>query len=68
MSISILGFPRIGEHRELKFALESYWANESSLEELESLAQSLRKKHWEAQKTWILFALMTLAIMIMCWI
>lgn len=50
MSISILGFPRIGEHRELKFALESYWANESSLEELESLAQSLRKKHWEAQK------------------
>ncbi|MCI5969454.1 5-methyltetrahydropteroyltriglutamate--homocysteine S-methyltransferase [Helicobacter sp.] len=50
MSISILGFPRIGEHRELKFALESYWAKESSLKELESLAQTLRKKHWEVQK------------------
>lgn len=50
MSISILGFPRIGEHRELKFALESYWAKKSTLKDLESLAKDLRKKHWGIQK------------------
>lgn len=27
--VSSLGFPRIGAHRELKTALESYWAGKS---------------------------------------
>ncbi|HEX7359660.1 MAG TPA: 5-methyltetrahydropteroyltriglutamate--homocysteine S-methyltransferase [Bryobacteraceae bacterium] len=44
-----LGFPRIGAKRELKFALEKYWSNESSIEELEATAQRLRETHWELQ-------------------
>ena len=41
-----LGFPRIGAKRELKFALESYWKGESSLDELKSLGARLRQRHW----------------------
>lgn len=44
-----LGFPRIGARRELKFALESYWKGQSSLEELKSLAARLRQRHWADQ-------------------
>lgn len=40
-----LGFPRIGKKRELKFALESYWRGESSLESLKQQAAALRKIH-----------------------
>jgi len=46
----ITGFPRIGENRELKNALESFWAGNCSLEELEKKSQILRKKHWLKQK------------------
>ncbi len=46
----VIGFPRIGEKRELKFALEAYWSGNSSLEELEKVAQTLRQKHWLYQK------------------
>jgi len=41
-----LGFPRIGAKRELKFALESYWKGESSLDELKSVGAQLRQRHW----------------------
>jgi 5-methyltetrahydropteroyltriglutamate--homocysteine methyltransferase len=44
-----LGFPRIGAKRELKFALEKYWENQTSLNELKSLAAELRAKHWQNQ-------------------
>ncbi len=30
----ITGFPRIGEQRELKFALESFWAGKSDFSEV----------------------------------
>jgi 5-methyltetrahydropteroyltriglutamate--homocysteine methyltransferase len=46
----ITGFPRIGEHRELKKALESYWAGKSSIEDLQKTASELKKKHWLYQK------------------
>ncbi|PAF50042.1 5-methyltetrahydropteroyltriglutamate--homocysteine S-methyltransferase [Helicobacter sp. 13S00401-1] len=46
----IVGFPRIGENRELKKALESYWASKSTKEELLSVAKELRAKHWNYQK------------------
>lgn len=49
MSI-IVGFPRIGEHRELKKALEAFWANKSSQKELEQVSKELRSKHWGYQK------------------
>lgn len=44
-----LGFPRIGAQRELKFALESYWRGESSLDELKTTGATLRQRHWENQ-------------------
>ncbi len=47
---NILGFPRIGKNRELKKALESFWSEKCSQQELESVAKSLRIKHWELQK------------------
>ena len=46
----ITGFPRIGEHRELKKALENYWAGKSTLQDLESAAYEIRKKNWLKQK------------------
>lgn len=45
----VVGFPRIGEQRELKKALESFWSKKSSFEELEKVASKL-KRHWEYQK------------------
>jgi 5-methyltetrahydropteroyltriglutamate--homocysteine methyltransferase len=44
-----LGFPRIGARRELKFALERYWKNQSSLDELKAEGTALRARHWQAQ-------------------
>lgn len=46
----ITGFPRIGENRELKKQLESYWSNKTTFEELENVARKLRRKHWLEQK------------------
>ncbi|WP_323069416.1 5-methyltetrahydropteroyltriglutamate--homocysteine S-methyltransferase [Mycetohabitans endofungorum] len=44
-----LGFPRIGAKRELKFALESYWKGQSSLNELKAAGAQLRQQHWADQ-------------------
>ena len=44
-----LGFPRIGAQRELKFALEAYWAGKSSQDELQALGATLRQRHWAQQ-------------------
>ena len=46
----IVGFPRIGEQRELKQVLESFWAKKCSFEEVEKVASELKKRHWEQQK------------------
>jgi 5-methyltetrahydropteroyltriglutamate--homocysteine methyltransferase len=45
-----LGFPRIGSHRELKVATESYWAGKSAADELLKTAASLRARHWVVQQ------------------
>jgi 5-methyltetrahydropteroyltriglutamate--homocysteine methyltransferase len=50
MATYVIGFPRIGEQRELKKALESYWAGNSSKDELQKTASELRKRHWVYQK------------------
>ncbi|MGV1681828.1 5-methyltetrahydropteroyltriglutamate--homocysteine S-methyltransferase [Sphingopyxis sp. NJF-3] len=50
VSVATLGFPRIGLRRELKFALESYWAGKSSRAELLSAAAGLRALNWGRQK------------------
>ncbi|MEO1928141.1 MAG: 5-methyltetrahydropteroyltriglutamate--homocysteine S-methyltransferase [Nautiliaceae bacterium] len=50
MATYVIGFPRIGEQRELKKALEAYWAGKSTQEELQKAASELRKRHWTYQK------------------
>ncbi|MDO7710272.1 MAG: 5-methyltetrahydropteroyltriglutamate--homocysteine S-methyltransferase [Pseudomonadota bacterium] len=44
-----LGFPRIGSHRQLKFALESYWRGSINENDLQQLGQTLRQAHWQLQ-------------------
>ena len=46
----IHGFPRIGAHRELKFAQESFWRGESDDAYLRGVAQELRARHWAQQR------------------
>jgi 5-methyltetrahydropteroyltriglutamate--homocysteine methyltransferase len=46
----VTGFPRIGEKRELKKALESYWAQKISSEDLHRTASEIRKRNWLYQK------------------
>ncbi len=46
----ILGYPRIGAHRELKFALERHWRGELSAIELENVGRELRARHWAEQR------------------
>ena len=50
MYTSVIGFPRIGTLRELKFTLEKYFRQEIEAEELLRTAQELRKSHWNTQK------------------
>ena len=45
-----IGFPRIGEQRELKFALEAYWSGKEPFEHVEKTARDLRLRHWQYQK------------------
>ena len=45
---TILGSPRIGPNRELKRAVEKYWAGRIDRGELESVAATLRRDSWEA--------------------
>jgi 5-methyltetrahydropteroyltriglutamate--homocysteine methyltransferase len=45
-----LGFPRVGEKRELKKAVEAYWQKQLSRGELERVAQELRRRHWLVQQ------------------
>lgn len=44
-----LGFSRIGDQRQLKFALESYWRCESDAQALEDIGAQLRQRHWKLQ-------------------
>jgi len=44
-----LGFPRMGLHRELKTALESFWSGRTDAAELEATAAALRLRHWRLQ-------------------
>ncbi|MCU5772179.1 5-methyltetrahydropteroyltriglutamate--homocysteine S-methyltransferase [Winslowiella arboricola] len=45
-----LGFPRVGLRRELKKAQESYWAGNSTQQELLAVGRELRARHWQQQK------------------
>ena len=50
MKTTIIGFPRVGSLRELKFASEKYFRNEITAQELEQTARQLRAAHWNLQK------------------
>ena len=50
MKTSVIGFPRVGADRELKFASEKYFRNEISADELNKTAADLRKTHLKLQK------------------
>ena len=50
MKTAVVGYPRIGTLRELKFALEKYFRKEISADELTQTAKELRKTHWLIQK------------------
>ena len=45
---AVLGFPRIGPDRELKRALEAYWAQQTGAAELDEVARGLRELHLRA--------------------
>jgi len=44
-----LGYPRIGSHRELKKACESYWSSRISLDELLDAGRAIRRNNWQCQ-------------------
>jgi 5-methyltetrahydropteroyltriglutamate--homocysteine methyltransferase len=46
----ILGYPRIGAQRELKFAQEAFWKGESSEAQLREVGRRLRSDHWRRQR------------------
>ncbi|WP_263253339.1 5-methyltetrahydropteroyltriglutamate--homocysteine S-methyltransferase [Saccharopolyspora rosea] len=45
---TVLGYPRIGPKRELKRALERYWAGRCGEDELRGTARQLRRDTWTA--------------------
>ena len=48
---AILGFPRVGADRELKFALEAHWAGTLGHDALEATARDLRADAWQRAHT-----------------
>ena len=51
MKSAVIGFPRVGKLRELKFASEKYFCREIAQAELLEIAKRLRKEHWQLQKS-----------------
>lgn len=51
MKTSVVGFPRVGALRELKFTLEKYFRKEIPASVLDETAKKLRHTHWISQKT-----------------
>ncbi|KAJ6827479.1 5-methyltetrahydropteroyltriglutamate--homocysteine methyltransferase 2 [Iris pallida] len=47
MASHIVGYPRVGPKRELKFALESFWDGKSTAEDLQKVAADLRSSIWK---------------------
>lgn len=50
MLTSIIGFPRVGSLRELKFATEKYFRHEISQDALQTVAKQIREKQWKLLK------------------
>ncbi len=50
LPVASLGFPRIGRHRELKFALEGFWSGKLADTDLLETAEKLRAENWALQR------------------
>ena len=50
MYTSVIGYPRVGSLRELKFATEKYFRKEISDKQLQNVAIEIRKEAWITQK------------------
>ncbi|KAN0131430.1 cobalamin-independent methionine synthase [Lactarius tabidus] len=48
---SVLGFPRIGANREVKKAVEAYWAGKTTADQLTRAAADVKKSNWTSLKT-----------------
>jgi 5-methyltetrahydropteroyltriglutamate--homocysteine methyltransferase len=51
ITVSTLGFPRIGPRRELKSALEATWSGKAESHALPETAKGLRAANWQRQKS-----------------
>ena len=51
LKTATLGFPRIGENRELKKAVEAHWKGAKSEADLQKDASEIRNKNWNTQKS-----------------
>lgn len=49
MKTSVVGYPRVGALRELKFATEDYFKKHLTKEELQYSGSTLREAHWKSQ-------------------
>ena len=47
---NVLGFPRIGQKRELKKAVEAFWAGKATENELLATASQIKKYNWERMR------------------
>ncbi|WP_297186967.1 5-methyltetrahydropteroyltriglutamate--homocysteine S-methyltransferase [uncultured Corynebacterium sp.] len=50
MTTTIIGFPRVGAHRELKFATEKFFRGEITADELRDTGAELRADQWKLIK------------------
>src|SRR3954469_24975144 len=50
MAISTIpGFPRIGDNRQLKWALEGYWSGKKTADSLNQVARAVRRANHQLQ-------------------
>lgn len=50
MKTSVIGFPRVGKLRELKFVTEKFFRGEADVEGLEKTGKEIRLEQWKWQK------------------
>ena len=50
MKTATLGYPRMGEFRELKKAVEAYWKGDKTEAQLNEEAVAIRKRNWQHQE------------------
>lgn len=50
MQTHILGYPRIGSHRELKKACEQYWTGKITSDELLEIGKTITQNNWKLQQ------------------